>query len=107
MTVSPSFPPVDALLDHVRKIDYIKWLNVYMDTVEQICLIIAAFVVVCARKWREHKVTERLRIVTVVCIIGLAVVFDFLKETVWPIVNQTTQNVWRICYTSARPPLTV
>lgn len=107
MTVSPSFPPADALLLQLRRVDYIKHLNSFMDMVEQICLIIAAFVVVCARKWREHKVTEKLRTVAVVCIIGLAVVSEFVMETVWPIVKQTVQNVWRVLYTIAQPPLTV
>ena len=102
-----NFPPVDDFLAFMRRVDYIKWLNIFMDSVENLCIIVSAFVVVCARKWREHKVTEKLRTVAVVCIIGLAIVFDFLKETVWPLMRQNVQNVWRICYTIARPPLTV
>ena len=107
MNSSQSFPPVDAFLAFMRRVDYIKHLNSFMDSVENLCIIVAAFVVVCARKWQQHQVTEKLRTVTVVCIIGLAIVFAWVKETVWPIVKQTTQNVWRICYTIARPPLTV
>ena len=107
MEFSQSFPPVDALLDHVRKIDYIKHLNSFMDSVENLCIIVAAVYIILARQWREHKVTEKLQIISAFVVVALAVVFDFLKETAWPLMRQNAQNVWRICYTIARPPLTV
>ena len=102
-----NFPPVDALLLQLRRIDYIKHLNSFMDFVESACLIIAAICIIITQKWREHKVTEKLRTVAGFFIVALAIVFAWVKETAWPIVKQTTQNVWRICYTIARPPLTV
>ena len=107
MTVSPSFPPADELLALMRRVDYVKHLNSFMDSVENLCIIVAAVYIILARKWREHKVTERLRTVAVVCIIGLAIVFDYLKETAWPMVRQNAQNVGRFFYTVAHPPLTV
>ena len=107
MTVSPSFPPVDALLANLRKVDYVKHLNSFMDFVESACLIIAAICIILARKWRQHKVTEKLQISAAFVIVALMIIFDYLKETAWPIMKQTTQTVWKICYTVARPPLTV
>lgn len=107
MTVSPSFPPADELLALMRRVDYVKHLNSFMDSVENLCIIVAAVYIILARKWQEHKVTERLRTVAVVCIIGLAILFDYLKETAWPIMKQTARDVWQVCYTVTRPPLTV
>ena len=107
MNFSPSFPPADDLLAKLAKIDYIKWMNIYMDTVEQMCLIIAAICIIIARKWQEHKVTEKLQIISAFVIVALVIIFYYLKETAWPIMKQMSQNVWQICYTVARPPLTV
>ena len=45
-----SFPPADALISHLKGIDYIKWLNIYMDFVESACIIIAAIAVVFWQK---------------------------------------------------------
>ena len=107
MTVSPSFPPVDALISFLRGVNYRKHYNSFMDSVENLCIIVAAVYIILAHRWREHKVTERLQTVAGFIIVALAIVFAWVKETVWPIVNQTTQNVWQILYTVARPPLTV
>ena len=107
MNSSQSFPPADALLATLRRIDYIKHLNSFMDSVENLCLIIAAFVVVCAQQWRKHQVTERLKTVAAFAIAGASIAAAFVKETVVPFVRQILQNVWRICYTVAQPPLTV
>ena len=78
-----------------------------MDTVEQMCLIIAAICIIIARKWRQHKVTEKLQISAAFVIVALAIIFDYLKETAWPLMMKNAQNAWQICYTVARPPLTV
>ena len=107
MTVSPSFPPVDALISFLRGVNYRKHYNSFMDTVEQMCLIIAAICIIIAQKWREHKVTEKLRTVAGFIIVALAILFDYLKETVWPLMKQTARDVWQVCYTVTRPPLTV
>lgn len=107
MEFSQSFPPADALLMQIRRIDYIKHLNSFMDSVEEFCIIVAAICIILARKWREHGVTEKLKTVAAFVIAGLAILAAFVRETVWPIVKQMSQNVWRILYTIAQPPLTV
>ena len=107
MNASYSFPPADDLLAKLAKIDYIKWMNIYMDTVEQICIVIAAICIIIARKWQEHKVTEKLQIISAFVIVALAIIFDYLKETVWPLMKQTARDVWQVCYTVTRPPLTM
>ena len=107
MNASYSFPPVDALISFLRGVNYRKHYNSFMDFVESACLIIAAICIIIAQKWREHKVTEKLRTVAGFVIVALAIVFAWVKETVWPIVRQNAQNVWRFLYTVARPPLTV
>ena len=107
MNASYSFPPADALISFLRGVNYRKHYNSFMDTVEQMCLIIAAICIIIARKWQEHKVTEKLQIISAFVIVALVIIFEYLKETAWPIMKQMSQNVWQICYTVARPPLTV
>lgn len=107
MESSQSFPPADALLMQIRRIDYIKHLNSFMDSVENLCIIVAAICIILARKWREHGVTEKLKTAAAFVVAGLAILAAFVRETVWPIVKQMSQNVWRILYTIAQPPLTV
>ena len=106
MNASYSFPPADALISFLRGVNYRKHYNSFMDTVEQICLIIAAVCIILARKWKQHEMTEKLQIFAGFAIVALAIVAAFVKETVWPIVKQTAQNVWQILYTVAHPPLT-
>ena len=107
MNASYSFPPADALISFLRGVNYRKHYNSLMDTVEQICLIIAAVCIILARKWQKHKVTEKLQIFAGFAIVALAIVAAFVKETAWPLMKQTAQNVWQVCYTVTRPPLTV
>lgn len=105
--MTQSFPPADALLSHLKSIDYKKWFNIYMNFVEQICLIIAAICIIIGQQWRKHNVTERLQTVAAFVITGSVIAAAFVKEIAAPFVMQILQNVWRICYTIAQPPLTV
>lgn len=107
MNFYQSFPPADDLISHLRRIDYIKHLNSFMDAVENLCVLVAAFYTVCAQQWRKHHVTERLQILAAFVTAGAAILWAFLRESAWPIVKQMSQNVWRILYTIAQPPLTV
>lgn len=91
----------------IRRIDYIKHLNSFMDSVENLCIIIAAICIIIGQQWRKHQVSEKLQISVAFVIAGTAIAFAFVKETVAPFVKQILQNVWRICYTVAQPPLTV
>jgi hypothetical protein len=50
---SPAFPPADALIAHLKSINYQKHFNNYMDTVETVCLTIAAIVYVIFKKTQE------------------------------------------------------
>lgn len=107
MNSSQSFPPADALLATLRRIDYIKHLNSFMDSVENLCIIIAAICIIIGQQWRKHQVSEKLQISAAFVIAGSVILSAFVKETVAPFVMQILQNVWRICYTVAQPPLTV
>lgn len=107
MNFSPSFPPADALLSYLQGVNYRKHYNSFMDSVENLCIIVAAICIILARKWREHRVTERMQTLAGFIVAGLAILSEFVMETVWPIVKQMSQNVWRILYTIAQPPLTV
>ena len=107
MNFSQSFPPVDALISFLRGVNYRKHYNSFMDSVENLCIIVAAVYIILAHQWREHKVTEKLQIISAFVVVALAIVAAFVMETVWPLMRQNVQNVWRICYTIAHPPLTV
>lgn len=107
MNSSQSFPPADALLSHLRSIDYKKWFNIYMGTVEQICLIIAAICIIIGQRWREHRCSDRLRSAAAIGVVAAAII----RETVWPAailwVRETARPaamLWRGLLT---PPLTV
>lgn len=107
MESSQSFPPADAFLSYFRGVNYRKHYNSFMDTVEQICIIVAAICIIIGQQWRKHNVTERLQTLAGFIVAGLAILSAFVRESVWPIVKQMSQNVWRILYTIAQPPLTV
>lgn len=51
---NPAFPPVNALIAHLSKIDYKKHLNNYLDIVEIVVMTIAAvsYVIYCnVKEW--------------------------------------------------------
>ena len=107
MNSSQSFPPADAAIEFLRQVDYRKHYNSFMDSVENLCIIIAAICIIIGQQWRKHRVSEKMQISAAFVIAGSVILSAFVKETVAPFVMQILQNVWRICYTVAQPPLTV
>ena len=63
MNLHQSFPPADALIGFLSGIDYRKHLNSYMDFVEKLVLIVAAFSYVAGQRvsaWYSNGGKESL-----------------------------------------------
>lgn len=119
MNSSQSFPPADALLMQIRRIDYIKHLNFFMNSVENLCIIIAAIAIIIGQRWREHRCSDRLRSYGAIGTALAAVAAAIIRETVWPAailwVRETARPAARqwasvsamLCRGILTPPLTV
>lgn len=60
---NPAFPPVNALIAHLSKIDYKKHLNNYLDIVEIVVMTIAAvsYVIYCnVKEWYQNGGKESI-----------------------------------------------
>lgn len=60
MNLTKSFPPADALIETLQSIDYQKHFHQFMNTVETICIVVAAVCIVIRNKWQQYDCTERL-----------------------------------------------
>lgn len=63
MNLQQSYPPADALIGFLSGVDYRKHLNSYMDFVEKMVLIVAAFVYVAWQRgsnWYHNGGKESL-----------------------------------------------
>lgn len=111
-TASPSFPPADAFLAAIHRVDWIGALNRFMDCVAVCCAFMVA-------TWRHHRIGARLA--TVAAIVGafLAIVaawawetgrpaaIRWVRETAWPAVRRWVGDAALACRGILAPPLTV
>ena len=112
MNLSQSFPPADALLDTLRRIDWQSLLNRYMDAVAVCCAFLVA-------TWQHHRCHDRLRsageILAALVASGAAWAWEtgrpaailWVRETARPAVIHWASGaamLWRGILT---PPLTV
>lgn len=56
-----SFPPVNALMDALSKIQYRDLYHKFMDAIVTLVAFVAAVATVIAQKWKQHNGAERTK----------------------------------------------
>lgn len=108
VTVSPSFPPADALLT----LPWRRWASVVRLVLLAVCAAIVA-------TWIHHRIGSRLRTVAAILAAFLAIVaawawetgrpaaIQWVRETAWPAVRRWAADAAVVCRGILTPPLTV
>ena len=84
-----AFPPANAFVSSMKKIDYKKHYNQFMDAVVIFCAFVAAVYTVSRKKWEQYNVTERLQLFVLFVKEKSIIVSDWLCDDFSPFVVDT------------------
>ena len=88
-----AFPPANAFLSFMKKIDYKKHYNQFMDAIVTLCAFVAAVYTVSCEKWEQYNVTERLQLFVLFVKEKSIIVSDWLCDDFSPFVVDTYNEV--------------
>lgn len=91
--LTKSFPPADDLLAKLGEIDYVKWINLFMNWVEFICYFVFAQGKAARKLWEKYGMTERTILAAQYTKQAAQGFYTWSRDTAAPQVEQTIQRV--------------
>ena len=78
------FPPVDAAVYQLSKIEYKKHLQTFAHVVITIAAYVAAVYTVLATKYQEHNMNKKLQQAWQNLVLGAMISYDWIRYTLVP-----------------------
>ena len=83
-TFDLGFPPVDALLEQLSKIEYKKHAKQFVNVSITILAMIAVIITILIAKYKEHNGNEKLQQAWQNLVLGVMISYEWILDTLVP-----------------------